>query len=590
MDVFANYFSESGFGQLFSQWFQWPNLVMIAIGLLFIYLAIKKGFEPLLLVPIGFGILIGNIPYNSDSLLLSVYDGPASEHELHYYAVDLGTLHEDGRAYTPEQAMARLVAEEDGFGDPDLRDIRRTFVAEGVTGENLEEAILQAIAAGEVEAPTMSQEALALLIRKFDATTFERFELIPYPDEGKRAYWRGEAIMVNHHNLLTTGWLPDPLEAGAAPDVQDGELAPAGIVALGQGRQVLVPPAELEAGEMAHLWDGIGRENGKYPQLWSMKRQDPAQASIMYWLYAGVGFGFFPPLIFLGVGALTDFGPMLANPKTLLLGAAAQFGIFGALVGAIALGFIPGFEGFTLQQAGAIGIIGGADGPTAIFTSTQLAPELLGAVALAAYSYMALVPIIQPPIMKLLTTKKERAIRMTQLKPVSKKVRIIFPIVGFLLTVFIANAALPLLGMLFFGNLLRESLVTDRLAKTAQTAFIDIVTILLGVTVGAKTSAANFLTAQTIFIFVLGVTAFIVATATGLIFAKVMNQLSKTPVNPLIGAAGVSAVPMAARVAHKVGQDEDPQNFLLMHAMGPNVAGVLGSAVAAGVLLASLGS
>jgi oxaloacetate decarboxylase beta subunit len=298
-------------------------------------------------------------------------------------------------------------------------------------------------------------------------------------------------------------------------------------------------------------------------------------------IFQGIGLGIFPPLIFLGVGALTDFGPMLSNPRTLLLGAAAQIGIFGALLGAVLIGF-------DLKEAASIGIIGGADGPTSIFVCSALAPELLGAVALAAYSYMAMVPIIQPPIMKLLTTKEERLIKMEMPTNVSRKTRIVFPIIGFLLTAFITPAALPLLGMLFFGNLLRESLVTERLSKTAQTSLIDIVTILLGISVGAKTQASNFLTFQTIGIFALGIVAFVIATACGVLMAKLMNKLSKHPINPLIGAAGVSAVPMAARVAHNVGQKEDPHNFLLMHAMGPNVAGVIGSAVAAGVLLSAL--
>jgi len=295
-------------------------------------------------------------------------------------------------------------------------------------------------------------------------------------------------------------------------------------------------------------------------------------------IYRGVEWGFFPPLIFLGIGALTDFGPLLSNPRTILLGAAAQFGIFGAYLLALYFGFTP-------AEAGSIGIIGGADGPTAIFVATRLAPDLLGAVALSAYSYMAMVPFIQPPIMRLLTTKKERLIRMPQAKEASKTVRVIFPIVGFILTAFIANAALPLLGMLFFGNLLKESLVTDRLAKTAGTTFVDIITILLGLTVGAKTQASTFLTPQTVYIFILGILAFTLATAGGVLFAKLMNLLSKNKINPLIGAAGVSAVPMAARVVQKVASEEDPQNYLLMNAMGPNVAGVIGSAVAAGVLL-----
>lgn len=303
---------------------------------------------------------------------------------------------------------------------------------------------------------------------------------------------------------------------------------------------------------------------------------------LLYYLYQGIDLVIYPPLIFLGIGAMTDFGPLIANPKTLLLGAAAQFGIFTTFIGALLLGFTP-------AEAGAIGIIGGADGPTAIFLTSLLAPELLGPIAIAAYSYMALVPIIQPPIMRLLTTKKERAIKMDQLRPVSKKEKIIFPIVVSVIVILLLPAAAPLIGMLMFGNLLRESGVTERLSDTAQNALINIITIFLGVTVGATARAEIFLTWQTIGIIVLGLIAFSVGTASGVIIGKVMNKLSGGKVNPLIGAAGVSAVPMAARVVQTVGAKENPTNFLLMHAMGPNVAGVIGSAVAAGVLLAILG-
>ena len=477
LETLINYVRDTGF----AQW-QWANGAMIVIGLLFIFLAIRKGFEPLLLVPIGFGILIGNIPYDTDKLSLGVYDGPVSDHEIEYFLVDGGPDH--GRL-TPLPADRR--------------------------------------------------------------------------HQGDYLVHEGEAIMVNHHALFSRPMLRG-VPLGDAYEIID----------LGQGREIVV--SELTRSE-----------DDKFPQLWSPKKQDVFNASVFWWLFAGVGLaGFYPPLIFLGIGVLTDFGPMLSRPKTLLLGAAAQFGIFGALIGAVLVGF-------NMREAGSIGIIGGADGPTAIFTASQLAPHLLGPVALAAYSYMAMVPIIQPPIMKLLTSREERKIRMQMAKPVSKRTKIIFPIAGFLLTAFLAPGGLPLLGMLFFGNLLRECMVTDRLAKTASTSFIDIVTILLGITVGAKTTAANFLTVQTIFIFLLGIAAFAIATAMGVLFAKLMNMLSDEQINPLIGAAGVSAVPMAARVAHKVGQDEDPQNFLLMHAMGPNVAGVIGSAVAAGVLLSKLG-
>ncbi len=307
------------------------------------------------------------------------------------------------------------------------------------------------------------------------------------------------------------------------------------------------------------------------------------QGSVMNYLYYGVVKGIYPPLIFLGIGAMTDFSAMLSNPKLVILGAASQVGIFLTLLGALALGFSP-------QEAGAIGIIGGADGPTAIFIASKLAPHLIGAIAIAAYSYMGLVPIIQPPIMKLLTTKKERVIRMKPPRAVSKKEKIMFPIIGFIATGFISPGSLPLLGMLFFGNVLKESGVTKRLMETARNPLIDIVTILLGVTVGASTQATTFLTPQSVLIFVLGAASFAVATAGGVLFAKFMNLFLKegNKINPLIGAAGVSAVPDAARVAHNIGQMFDKDNYLLMHAMAPNVSGVIGSAVAAGILISFL--
>ncbi len=299
----------------------------------------------------------------------------------------------------------------------------------------------------------------------------------------------------------------------------------------------------------------------------------------------GIESGLFPLFIFMGVGALTDFGPLIANPKMALLGGAAQFGIFGALLGALALGQYCGF-GFGLKEAASIGIIGGADGPTSIFVTTKLAPDLLGAIAVAAYSYMALVPIIQPPIMKLLTTEEERKIKMTQLKPVSKTTKIIFPLVVLALCALVLPDATPLMGALCFGNLAKESGVVDRISKTMQNEFMNIVTILLGLAVGSKLSADKFLTVQTLGILLLGLIAFSIATASGVLFAKLMNVIfPKKKINPLIGAA-VSAVPMAARVVNKVGLESDSQNFLLMHAMGPNVSGVIGSAVAAGILIA----
>jgi oxaloacetate decarboxylase beta subunit len=304
---------------------------------------------------------------------------------------------------------------------------------------------------------------------------------------------------------------------------------------------------------------------------------------LLYYLYQGNSLGIFPPLIFLGVGAMTDFGPLIANPKSLLLGAAAQVGIFLTFAGAILTGL------FNAQEAASIGIIGGADGPTAIFLSSQLAPHLLGPIAISAYSYMAMVPIIQPPIMRLLTTKKERMIRMTQLREVSKRERILFPIVVTVVVSLLVPPAATLIGMLMLGNLFRECGVVARLDDTAKNALINIITIFLGVTVGATASAEKFLTVQTLAILGLGVTAFAISTAGGVLLAKLMNLFLKVPINPLIGSAGVSAVPMAARVSQVVGQKDDPGNFLLMHAMGPNVAGVIGSAVAAGVMLSLFG-
>ncbi len=480
-EMAVDYDRGSGFGQ-----FSWGNGVMIGIGLLFIWLAVRKGFEPLLLIPIGFGMLIGNIPYDARALSLGVFDGPVAESALAYYSAG-GAVEIEGVVVGPWQ---QIYPPPEGSGIPDRRYLARDLVE------------------------------------------------------------RGRAVMVHSETKLVYG----------------GAVDRPGVIDLAQGRQVLALAAAAD---------------GRYPMIVRPESQNPWSAGVLWWLFRGVAWGVFPPLIFLGIGALTDFGPLLAQPRTLLLGAAAQIGIFGTLLAAVALGF-------TEKEAASIGIIGGADGPTSIFVCTKLAPDLLGAVALAAYSYMALVPLIQPPIMRLLTTRHERLIRMRPPREVSRTLRIAFPIVAFLLTAFVANGALPLLGMLFFGNLLRESLVTERLARTAGTAFIDIVTILLGVTVGAKTQASTFLTPQTIKIFALGVVAFSVATAGGVLLGKLMNRLSREPINPLIGAAGVSAVPMAARVAQRVAQEEDPQNFVLMQAMGPNVAGVIGSAVAAGVLLSHM--
>ena len=305
------------------------------------------------------------------------------------------------------------------------------------------------------------------------------------------------------------------------------------------------------------------------------------EGSVLNILYKGVEWGVYPPLIFLGIGAMTDFSIMLSQPRLMLLGAAAQIGVFITFLGCI-------FLGFSLKQSAAIGIIGGADGPTSIFVASKMAPEFLGAIALAGYSYMALVPVIQPPIIKLLTTRKERLIRMKPAKPISKRLRIMFPIMAFIFVGCVDPGSIVLLGMLFFGNVLRECGVTERLAATARTSFIDIVTIILGLTVGASTDASRFLTPDSLKIFGMGAFAFCVATAGGVLFAKLMNLFSKDKINPIIGAAGVSAVPLAARVCQTIGAKEDPSNFLIMHAMAPNVAGVIGSAVVAGVFLTTI--
>ncbi|MBQ0122988.1 MAG: sodium ion-translocating decarboxylase subunit beta [Bacteroidales bacterium] len=329
---------------------------------------------------------------------------------------------------------------------------------------------------------------------------------------------------------------------------------------------------------------GFGILIGNIPLFQGLNVGVYEEGSVLNILYQGVQRGFYPPLIFLGIGAMTDFSALISNPKLFLIGAAAQFGIFGAYAISLAFGFDP-------AQAGAIGIIGGADGPTAIFLSSRLAPDMMGAIAVSAYSYMALVPVIQPPIMRLLTTKKERLIRMKAPRQVSHTEKVLFPIIGFLLTAFIVPSGIPLLGMLFFGNLLKESGVTKRLANTASGPLIDIVTILIGVTVGASTQADQFLQTRSIWIFIIGACSFLIATFAGVLFVKIFNIFLKegNKINPLIGNAGVSAVPDAARVSQNVGREYDPTNYLMMHAMGPNVAGVIGSAVAAGILLGFLG-
>ena len=368
---------------------------------------------------------------------------------------------------------------------------------------------------------------------------------------------------------------------------QQGVLLVISLVLLYLGIVRQFEPLLLVPIAFGMLATNLPGSNVYHPELWAdMKNIDYNEVlksgGLFDILYIGIKSGLFPPLIFMGIGAMTDFGPLIANPKSFIIGAAAQLGIFLAFFLATLLGFTP-------AEGGAIGIIGGADGPTAIYTATILAPHLLGAIAVAAYSYMALVPVIQPPFMKLLTTKKERAIEMKQLRPVSKKEKIIFPILVTIVVAFLVPSAAVLVASLMVGNLLKESGVTDRLSKTLQNEFINIVTICLGLAVGATATAENFLRAETLKILGLGVFAFIFGTIGGVLFAKLINLFSKNKINPLIGSAGVSAVPMAARVSQKVAQEENPGIFLLMHAMGPNVAGVIGSAISAGVLISLFG-
>ena len=368
---------------------------------------------------------------------------------------------------------------------------------------------------------------------------------------------------------------------------QQGVLLVISLVLLYLGIVRQFEPLLLVPIAFGMLATNLPGSNVYHPELWAdMKNIDYNEVlksgGLFDILYIGIKSGLFPPLIFMGIGAMTDFGPLIANPKSFIIGAAAQLGIFLAFYLATLLGFTP-------AEGGAIGIIGGADGPTATYTATILAPHLLGAIAVAAYSYMALVPVIQPPFMKLLTTKKERAIEMKQLRPVSKKEKIIFPILVTIVVAFLVPSAAVLVASLMVGNLLKESGVTDRLSKTLQNEFINIVTICLGLAVGATATAENFLRAETLKILGLGVFAFIFGTIGGVLFAKLINLFSKNKINPLIGSAGVSAVPMAARVSQKVAQEENPGIFLLMHAMGPNVAGVIGSAIAAGVLISLFG-
>ena len=477
---------ESGIAQFLSN----PlALVMVGIACLLIYLAIVKKFEPLLLLPIAFGMLLTN-------LLGS---------EVYHEALFAG-----GHANWSLFGGAILIDSNNLLNLPEL----------------LEQGLITVNNAG--------------------------------------------AVLINGNVI---GQITSSYSVGAQLNALGQLIAEDGVTVLAQTVPIIIKDSAAFISD-GTVYSALGVALASAGQTIS--------PGLLDYLYLGVKLGIYPCLIFIGVGAGTDFGPLIANPKTLLLGAAAQLGIFLTFVGASLLGFTP-------SEAGAIGIIGGADGPTAIWLTGKLAPHLLGPIAVAAYSYMALVPVIQPPIMKALTTKKERAIVMEQLRPVSHTEKVLFPIVVTILVSLLLPSATPLVGCLMLGNLMRECGVTDRLSDTAQNALMNIVTIFLGITVGATATAQTFLRLQTIEIVVLGVVAFGCGTAGGLLLAKLMNKLSGGKINPLIGSAGVSAVPMAARVSQVVGQKENPANFLLMHAMGPNVAGVIGSAIAAGVLLSMFG-
>ena len=476
LDTIKNFLTDTGVFQLLSKsedsfvldemW--WQTAIMFLISFVLVYLAIVKGFEPLLLLPIAIGMLLTNIPGGG------------------MFNLDF---------FIPDQSMVEAL--------------------EGVL----------AIQPGEEFARITADELSTLKELGF-----------PIQDAVNNFELTG---IINDFEIVPTAIISDTANSTLATDF---------------GKYLMDGLTSVNYGDVLHY------------------------GGLLDLLYLGVKLGIYPCLIFIGIGAMTDFSPLIANPKSLLIGAGAQFGVFVAFAGALFLGFAP-------EEAASIGIIGGADGPTAILVTKTLAPALLGAIAIAAYSYMALIPMIQPPFMKLFTTKEERKIRMTTLRPVSKTEKILFPVVVTFVVGLILPSALPLVGCLMFGNLLNVCGVTDRLSKTAQNELMNIVTIFLGITVGATASAANFLRPETLKIIALGLVAFCISTCGGLITAKIMNWVTGGKINPLIGSAGVSAVPMAARVSQKVGQSEDPSNFLLMHAMGPNVAGVIGSAVAAGVFL-----
>ncbi len=496
LENLLNFLNETGFAKLLDDPWQ---LVMMLISFVLMYLAIVKKFEPLLLLPIAFGMLLSNLPF------------------AEMYHSDL---------------FAGGHVNWDMFGGATVVD------SSNLTG--------------------IGQSGTWLLLNSGDV------------------YANGMGI-VGHLSGVTL--------SGGETFGALGQIMSSDGTVLAESAKIVI---NLSASYINEAGDLLMQLNTAGQTAVLATNAQTISAGLLDYLYLGVKLNIYPCLIFLGVGAMTDFGPLIANPKSLLLGAAAQLGIFTTYIGARLLNLTPWFS-FSQQQAGSIGIIGGADGPTSIFTASHLAPELLAPIAVAAYSYMALVPVIQPPIMKLLTTKKERCIKMQQLRTVSKTEKILFPIIITAFVSMLLPSAAPLVGCLMLGNLFRECGVVERLSKTAQNELMNIVTIFLGITVGATATSKSFLNLTTIGIMVLGIIAFSFGTAGGVLLAKFMNLFTKNKINPLIGSAGVSAVPMAARVSQVVGQKEDPSNFLLMHAMGPNVAGVIGSAIAAGMLITLLG-
>ena len=522
MDAVSNFLSKTGIALLFSQSNWWQYLVMyVIVGTLF-YLAIVKKFEPLLLMPIAFGMLLANLP-GAEIMHLDFFFND------YYFSVA------DGATYSV-QFREFLAGLADGVDNPVFAEEFSKFF-DALKENNFSEEFRIGEKIGDIEYYLCKIAEDGKITFDFSKDTLAQAGITT--SEVSAAF--NNAFTAKGYNI---GYLVETLES--------------------------INGVDTPVAYTLHI------------KMSTMIKEVINYGGLLDFLYLGVKLGIYPSLIFLGVGAMTDFSPLIANPKSLFMGAGAQLGVFVAFAAALLIGFTP-------MEAGSIGIIGGADGPTAILVTKTLAPHLLGAIAIAAYSYMALIPIIQPPFMKLLTTEKERSIKMTNLRSVSKVEKVIFPIAVTLVVTLIVPDAAPLVGFLMLGNLFNVSGVSDRLSKTAQNELINIVTICLGVSVGATANAENFLKPQTLYIIALGLCAFVISTCGGLVTGKIMCKLSGGKINPLIGSAGVSAVPMAARVAQDVGRKTDPSNFLLMHAMGPNVAGVIGSAVAAGVFLSFFG-